>query len=166
MSSSSSTRPLVGASLSRNVFEGIYDSVSKTAVLAASSNGHGKAFRQRILPRSMIPRNATPAGLRWHLHAFTGARDDVASSAIAFVYVLHRADTCGRPSSSREGYVPDESGPLKSNLTSSSPLFVWKWTTELCTNGKSRGAALGPRRVDGEQHLSSRSSCTSRADEM
>jgi hypothetical protein len=124
MSSSSSTRPLVGASLSRNVFEGIYDSVSKTAVLAASSNGHGKAFRQRILPRSMIPRNATPAGLRWHLHAFTGARDDVASSAIAFVYVLHRADTCGRPSSSREGYVPDESGPLKSNLTSSSPLFV------------------------------------------
>jgi hypothetical protein len=123
MSSSSSTRPLVGASLSRDVFEGNYDSVSKTAV-AASSNGHGMAFRQRILPRSMIPRNATPAGLRWQLHAFTGARDDVASSAIAFVYVLHRADTCGRPSSSREGYVPDESGPLKSNLTSSSPLFV------------------------------------------
>jgi hypothetical protein len=72
----------------------------------------------------MIPRNATPAGLRWHLHAFTGARDDVASSAIAFVYVLQRADTCGRPSSGIEGCVPDESGPVKSKLTSSSPLFV------------------------------------------
>jgi hypothetical protein len=100
MSSSSSTRLLVGASLSRDVFEGIYDSVSKTAVAASSNgHGHGKAFRQQILPRSIVPRSTTPAGLRWQLHAFTGAPDDVASSAIAFVDVLQRADTCGRPSS-------------------------------------------------------------------